>query len=132
VKQPEKVVSYAREHYGDSNIDFFVGSIYDIPKKEKYDLVVCSEVLEHLEKPEDALEQLKKVGKKYVICSVPREPIWRILNMARGKYWKDLGNTPGHINHWSQRSFIKFLKKNGCKVLDVKSPLPWTVVLIEI
>jgi hypothetical protein len=30
---------------------------------------------------------------------VPREPIWRIGNMARGRYLGDLGNTPGHIQH---------------------------------
>ncbi len=34
--------------------------------------------------------------------SVPREPLWRGLNMARGAYWGALGNTPGHLNHWSQ------------------------------
>ena len=36
---------------------------------------------------------------------MPREPLWRGLNMARGAYLKDLGNTPGHVNHWSKRSF---------------------------
>ena len=27
--------------------------------------------------------------------------------MARGAYLKDLGNTPGHVNHWSKRSFVR-------------------------
>lgn len=128
----EKVIKTAKEHSRCSDIYFDVGNIYDIPIKQKYDLVVCSEVLEHLEEPDKALNQLKKATTEYVICSVPREPIWRILNMARGKYWKDFGNTPGHINHWSRKSFLSFLKKNGCKIVDVKNPLPWTVVLLRI
>lgn len=128
----EKVINQAKEHYQNCDVTFKVGSIYEIPVNEKYDLVVCSEVLEHLENPELALEQLKKAGKEYIICSVPREPIWRILNMLRGKYWKDLGNTPGHINHWSKRSFITFLKENGCEIVNVKNPMPWTVVLVRV
>ena len=27
--------------------------------------------------------------------------------MARGAYWSELGNTPGHLNHWSRRSFVR-------------------------
>lgn len=128
----EKVIKRARERSKDCDIQFEVGSIYDIPVEQKYDLVVCSEVLEHLEEPEKALEQLKNATTEYIICSVPREPIWRILNMARGKYWKDMGNTPGHINHWSRKSFLSFLEKNGCEIVDVRNPLPWTVVLLKI
>lgn len=127
-----KVIEIAKELSKDCEIHFEVGSIYDIRVKEKYELVVCSEVLEHLENPEKALEQLRDATKEYIICSVPREPIWRILNMMRGKYWRHLGNTPGHINHWSKRKFLSFLKKNGCKIVDVKTPLPWTVVLVKI
>ena len=39
-----------------------------------------------------------------LLVSVPREPLWRGLNMARGAYMRDLGNTPGHVNHWSKRA----------------------------
>ena len=39
----------------------------------------------------------------------PREPLWRGLNIARGAYLKDLGNTPGHLNHWSKRGFVALL-----------------------
>lgn len=116
------------------NVEFSVESIYDIASQYKdkstFDLVVACEVLEHLEKPEDALKELLEISNKYLLISVPNEPIWRILNMARGKYIKDFGNTPGHINHWSKRSFCNFIG-NHCKVIEIKSPLPWTMLLCE-
>ena len=39
----------------------------------------------------------------HLLVSVPREPLWRALNVARGAYLRELGNTPGHVNHWSKR-----------------------------
>ena len=51
--------------------------------------------------------------------------------MARGAYWKDLGNTPGHINHWSKRSFTRMLSEHG-EVTEVRSPFPWTMCLVRV
>ena len=48
----------------------------------------------------------------FILLSVPKEPIWRICNMARGKYWKDLGNTPGHIQHWTKKKFCRMVVNN--------------------
>jgi len=67
------------------------------PKSQSYDLTIACEVLEHLEDPGQALTEIDRVTKQSVLISVPQEPMWRILNMARGKYWSDLGNTPGHV-----------------------------------
>jgi len=109
-------------------------SIYELKSKpETYDLVFLLEVLEHLDYPDQALEQIAKVLKPggKLILGVPREPIWRGLNMARGKYLKDFGNTVGHLNHWSSKGLIKYMKKHFGVILDVKQPLPWTIVLAE-
>lgn len=107
--------------------------IYNLERKDKsIDLIFLLEVMEHLQSPNDALAELKRVGKKYVIIGVPREPIWRILNMLRLKYWGSLGNTPGHIQHWGKRSLLKFLKSRGFEVVAVENPLPWSIVLVRI
>lgn len=97
----------------------------------KFDLCICCEVLEHVQNPKKALNELKRVTRGRVILSVPIEPLWRILNMLRGKYLKDFGNTPGHINHWSGLQFKRLVESSGFKVLSIKSPLPWQMILAE-
>lgn len=97
---------------------------------ESADLVVCLEVLEHVERPEQALAELARSTSAYAILSVPREPLWRMLNMARGAYWRALGNTPGHINHWSTRQFQQFVQRHF-DIIETRTPLPWTMLLLK-
>lgn len=111
------------------SVAFLEASVYQLPFRDNsFDVVVICEVLEHLEYPIKALLEVKRVTKKYCLLSVPNEPIWRILNIARGAYWKNWGNTPGHINHWSKKQFI-CLVSQYFKIDKVKNPLPWTLVL---
>jgi 2-polyprenyl-3-methyl-5-hydroxy-6-metoxy-1,4-benzoquinol methylase len=98
---------------------------------EPHDLVVCCEVLEHLEDPCAALDVLTELSSHHLLVSVPREPVWRVLNVARGRYWKDLGNTPGHIQHWSSKSFLTFLQQR-VEIVAVRKPLPWTLALCRV
>lgn len=95
------------------------------------DLVVCCEVLEHLEDPARGLAALCALTRRYVLVSVPREPLWRILNCARGAYWSSLGNTPGHLQHWSSGAFVRFLETR-LRVRAIRQPLPWTMALCEL
>jgi SAM-dependent methyltransferase len=92
-----------------------------------FDLVLAIEVFEHFSDPETALAELARVCSGTLIASVPFEPIWRLGNMVRGRYIGAVGNTPGHINHWSRWSFRRFVARRF-DVLDVRSPLPWTMV----
>ncbi|TVL99734.1 MAG: hypothetical protein CV087_16930 [Candidatus Brocadia sp. WS118] len=118
-----------------SNISFChlqVASIYNLPFPDKsFDIVICTEVLEHLHHPEEALCELKRISAKYVILSVPREPLWRILNMVRFKYLSQFGNTPDHKNHWSKKHFQKFVKSKF-DIIETSSPIPWTLVLCQV
>lgn len=105
------------------------GSIYDLdPQRDSADLVICCEVMEHLEDPHLALAKLHSVCGKYLITSVPREPLWRVLNMVRGKYIRDLGNTPGHVQHWSRSKFLSLLEQRF-RIMEVRAPIPWTMAL---
>lgn len=106
-------------------------SIYELKRDDNsFDLVLALEVLEHLESPKIALKELKRVTSRYCIVSVPREPLWRFLNIARGKYLGAFGNTTGHINHWSKRKFIH-LVSHYFNIIEVVDPLPWTIILAE-
>jgi SAM-dependent methyltransferase len=98
------------------------------PERHAAALILCCEVLEHLEDPEAALDVLAGLARPWLIASVPREPLWRALNLARLSYVGDLGNTPGHLNHWSKREFVRFLTRRF-EVVEVTSPLPWTMAL---
>lgn len=107
---------------------FLTRNLYELEPSEAADLVICCEVLEHVPEPDPALYRLAKLARSHLLVSVPREPLWRVLNMARGKYLSTLGNTPGHINHWSSSKFIATLSERF-EVLAVRKPLPWTMAL---
>ena len=126
------IIDLAKSNASERNLtaDIFKRqSIYDLQSgQDSADLVVCCEVLEHLEQPREALRVLQKITRKNAIFSVPREPIWSVLNMARGKYWSSFGNTPGHIQRWSQREFVMLVSKYFY-VERVSAPFPWTMLL---
>ena len=104
------------------------GNIYELPyAANSFDLVICNEVLEHLDDPKKALNELKRVAKKYLILSVPNEPLFTIQRILRGKnVWK-LGAHPEHIQHWTSGAFEKFVA-SVLTVKDAKTPLPWTMI----
>lgn len=107
-------------------------SVYALQREDDaFDCVVMLEVLEHLQDYEAALEEIFRVARNHVILSVPNEPLWRILNFMRGKYWSDWGNTPGHLNHWSAGAFSDLVGRYG-KVVRRLNPLPWTIILAEV
>ncbi|MCU1455348.1 MAG: Methyltransferase type 11 [Acidimicrobiales bacterium] len=92
-----------------------------------FDLVLAVEVLEHVPDPPLALSELARVARRDLVLTVPREPVWRVANLARGKYIPALGNTPGHVNHWSKAAFAELVGRH-VDVHTVRSPFPWTVV----
>ena len=127
-----KVIGLAKRNASDMNLPedvFQQKSIYDLSQSsDSADLIVCCEVLEHLEEPRRGLEALKSIVTEHIILSVPREPVWRILNAARGQYLMQFGNTPGHLQHWSRDGFIR-IATEYFDVVEIRSPIPWTMLL---
>ena len=112
------------------NIKITTESIYHLNRNdESYDLVILLEVLEHLSNPDEALKELYRVSKNYCIISVPDEPLWRILNLVRGSYWREFGNTPGHINHWSKEGITRLVGEHF-RIMKVVTIIPWTLLLV--
>jgi SAM-dependent methyltransferase len=113
-------------------IDFEATPVEQLdPERHSAELVICCEVFEHLEDPDHGLEVLAGLARPWLIASVPREPLWRALNLARFSYVGALGNTPGHLSHWSKRGFERFLGERF-EVVDLRSPLPWTMALCRV
>jgi SAM-dependent methyltransferase len=115
-------------HWRQRDLAGIFGSATALPLPDRcVDLVLAIEVLEHVDDPAGALREIARVAGADVVLSVPREPIWRALNVARGKYWRDLGNTPGHIQHWSSKTFVELVSQH-LEVTGTWQPLPWTLV----
>jgi 2-polyprenyl-3-methyl-5-hydroxy-6-metoxy-1,4-benzoquinol methylase len=127
----EQVIKKARQSLENNQIKFKVASIYDLTAEDSASLIICCEVLEHLEFPDKALDILAGLVKPYLIASVPQEPIWSLLNLLRGKYMDKLGNTPGHLQHWSKKGFLCFLERRF-EIVKIQTPYPWTMVLCRI
>ncbi|MFL5860607.1 MAG: class I SAM-dependent methyltransferase [Solirubrobacteraceae bacterium] len=98
---------------------------------DQFELVAATEVLEHVAEPDRALAEMARVAGRYLLVSVPHEPLWRVLNMARGAYVRQLGNTPGHLNHWTRGSFVSLLGRYG-EVVETRAPFPWTMLLVRV
>jgi ubiquinone/menaquinone biosynthesis C-methylase UbiE len=114
------------------NLEYKILKAENMPFEDnEFDVASAIEVLEHVPDPAHTIAEMARVAKTHLLVSVPREPIWRAVNMARGAYIKDLGNTPGHLNHWSKRSFIAELSKVGT-VTEARSPFPWTMLLVRV
>jgi ubiquinone/menaquinone biosynthesis C-methylase UbiE len=120
-----------RERSAD-NLEYRVMKAENLPfGDDEFDVATAIEVLEHVPDPEHTVAEMARVAARHLIVSVPREPLWRGRNMARGAYLKDLGNTPGHVNHWSKRSFVQLLSRYG-DVVEARSPFPWTMLLVRV
>ena len=114
------------------NLEYRVVDGPELPFADnEFELASAMEVLEHLPDPERMLSEMARCARSHLLVSVPREPMWRMLNMARGAYWSSSGNTPGHLNHWSARSLRALLSGAG-EVVEMRSPFPWTMVLVRL
>jgi ubiquinone/menaquinone biosynthesis C-methylase UbiE len=95
---------------------------------DSFDVVVASEVLEHLQHPEAALREINRVTMQHALITVPHEPFWSLGNVVFGRHLRNLGNTPGHLHRWSRRSFLALLDTYLVRVSS-RIAFPWIVVL---
>src|SRR3712207_9486052 len=90
---------------------------------KEFDVATAIEVLEHVPDPEHTVAEMARVASGHLLVSVPREPLWRGLHVARGAYVADPRNTPGHLNHWVKRPFVSLLGRHRGAV-EARPALP--------
>ncbi|PZS11945.1 MAG: class I SAM-dependent methyltransferase [Solirubrobacterales bacterium] len=130
LEDPKLRAQWARRER--SNLEFRAAGAERLPfGASEFDLVAAIEALEHIEGAERTLAEMTRVARRHLLVSVPHEPLWRAMNLARGAYVRSLGNTPGHVNHFSKRTFVRLLARHG-DVVQVRSPFPWTMALVQV
>jgi ubiquinone/menaquinone biosynthesis C-methylase UbiE len=112
--------------------EFVTGDAHALPYPDgAFDAVALIEMLQLADAPARALAEAARVAGRWLLVTLPREPLWRVLNVARGAYLRRAGNTPGHVHHWSRRAAIDLLAAHG-DVVAVRSPPPWTLALVSL
>lgn len=94
----------------------------------RFDLVLSLEVLEHVPGPERVLPVLHQLAARNAVLSVPHEPWFRALNLARGRHLARLGNHPEHVNLWTRRAFLAFIDP-WFEPAQRIGAFPWTLVV---
>ncbi len=103
----EQAIAYAQMQLGE-RARFRIGSVYKLPFSDRsFDTVVCSEVLEHLDEPDRAMAELKRVARNAVVITVPREPYFQWLNNVGQRL--GLSPDPAHVNFWNKDQFQAFV-----------------------
>jgi 2-polyprenyl-3-methyl-5-hydroxy-6-metoxy-1,4-benzoquinol methylase len=95
---------------------------------KRFDMVMMLEVLEHIPDPAQMLPILDSLTNGWVLLSVPWEPVFRGLNLLRGKNVTRLGNDPDHVNHWGRLGFAKFVSTRF-DIVTSPEVFPWTMTL---
>jgi SAM-dependent methyltransferase len=94
------------------------GSVYNIPfRAETFGSVVFSEVIEHLERPEAAIDEIKRVLKRNgrVIVVFPNDLVFKIAWFICGM-WAEIFRDRGHVRQWTPRAADDALQRSGFKV----------------
>jgi SAM-dependent methyltransferase len=105
------------------------GDLAALPFPEgAFELVICTEVLEHASEPRQVLRELARVCDGHLLLTVPHEPFFRVGNLVRGRYVSRLGSTPGHLSTWGRRGFLEVVTSEAEPVRWI-SMFPWQGVL---
>ena len=90
------------------NGDFFELDLTKGYLTKKYDVVICSEVLEHIDNDEIVIQNLYQMTENYLIISSPQ-----------GRMRKHEPMEYGHVRNYSKGELIKKLEANGFSPIQV-------------
>ena len=109
------------------DVEAQVASLYELPYPDgRFGLLLCLEVLEHLDRPADAVGELARVCSGDIVISVPHEPWFRAGSLLRGKYVRHLGNHPEHIQQFGPAS-LRGLLEPKLEVIEIRRAFPWLI-----
>jgi hypothetical protein len=78
------------------------------PNGRQFDLVICSEVLEHIPNWQDAAATLAKMARKHLVVTVPSGPL------------RTMDRLVGHHQHFRGPELVADLERNGLQVRQIR------------
>jgi len=102
-------------------INAFVTSLDSLPFQDAYfDIVLCNHVLEHLEQPDIALQELLRVMRPggMIIIGVPNEGCF-MAKMRNYIFQRSILKTTDHINFFTSKSLQNMMTRANLKPLII-------------
>ncbi len=113
-------------------VPLMAASVTQLPFRDSsFDLVLATEVMEHVPDTRNMLEEIKRVSARYSLITVPNEPLFRIANICRGKHLAQFGNTEGHIHHWNKSTLHDLLCMHFSNVDVRTNSLVWLMAVCK-
>jgi len=113
----KEAIIFARSKY--PHITFIIGDAHKLPfKTRSFDLILCTETLEHLTDPRQALLEMKRVLKKNGQAIISMDTgsllfkiIWFFWTKTKGKVWQN-----AHLYEFNIKILEGLINKSGFKV----------------
>lgn len=109
------------------------GDVYDIDlPDDSVDAVLLFEVIEHLERPEEAIGEVGRVLKPggRLVLIFPNDFVFKVARLATLRF-EEARYDPGHVRQWTPRSVREALVGSGLEVCFVRNTpfFLWSVSL---
>ncbi len=114
---PEMIKIAALQQKEYPHLRFFVSDIESLDAKEKYDLILLFDVVEHLPNVESALKALRRVSTEHAqVLVTMANPLWEPVLMLAEKFHQKMPEGPH--NRISNESLITIAENCGFKLID--------------
>lgn len=129
----KNAILYAKRKY--KNIKFIIARAEKLPfENNKFDLITCFEVLEHVENPEEVIKEIKRVSRKEanLLIIVPTENLlFRIIwffwtTLGPGRVW-----THTHIQKFTNKNLDLLLQRTGYRIIERNTFLLGMLLIIH-
>lgn len=117
----KKAIDYGKKRY--KNLKLICADAHSLPfPKESFDVIICTEVLEHVENPQKVLKEIKRVLSKDGVAIVEMDSgnllfraIWYWWTHLRRGVWRD-----SHIHTFNKKILEDMIKKSGFIITQKK------------